>query len=140
MKPDDLERQLQRQPLRPVPPEWRQKILTAARSAARTRPSPNAARSTPWWRELLWPSPVAWAGAAAAWALILALNSAASPDADTLAARRAVSPPASVIRMALAERRLLMASILDPEFNTNPPPDPVRPRPHSGRRPDWIAT
>ena len=140
MKPDEFEQQLQRQPLRPIPAEWRTEILAAARAAG-PRPSALDAQSASWWRELLWPSPLAWAGVAAAWAVILALNSAAWSDADaTAAARRPPAPPA-VIEMALAQRRQLMSSLFDtaPVEAAAPPPEPARPQPHSQRRTDWAC-
>jgi hypothetical protein len=141
MKPDDFEQQLQRQPLRPVPVEWRDEILAAARAAGRPRPSTLAPRPVSWWRELLWPSPVAWAGAAATWALILALNTAASPEAESAAAPRFVAPPAAAVQMALAERRVLMTSLFEPLSTQpkNPPQEPIRPRPQSARRADWLC-
>ncbi|PYK58897.1 MAG: hypothetical protein DME21_14645, partial [Verrucomicrobia bacterium] len=71
MRPEDFEKQLQRQPLRKIPAEWRGEILDAARRAHEPQPSQPAS----WWRALLWPCPQAWAGLAAVWVLILALNS-----------------------------------------------------------------
>lgn len=136
MKPDNLEHQLQRRPVRPIPAEWREEILAAARAAG-PRPATRGARRTSWWRELLWPSPLAWAGAAAVWAVILALAAAASSDAEPGMAARFAPPPA-VIRMAIAEKRRLMASLFDTAAEpAAPPPDPARPQPHSQRRTDW---
>jgi len=73
----DFEQRLQSQPLRPVPPEWRGDILSAARAAV---PHPGPAAGAPIRRllsEWLWPHPVAWAGLAASWALVAVLNTAA---------------------------------------------------------------
>jgi hypothetical protein len=93
------------------------------------------------WRELLWPSPWAWAGAAAAWVLIFALNFAASagPDGASMANARAL--PASVVEMALAERQSLMTSLLDasPMEPAAPPRELIRPRPRSERKSEWFC-
>ena len=132
MKPDDFENQLQLQPWRRLPAEWREDILLAARRASAPRPDAVATPALPWWRELFWPSPVAWAGAAACWALIFALNreSAAAGAGD----QHAKSPPAAVVRLALAERRHLLSSLADsPAAPPNPSPVPLRPRPRSER-------
>jgi hypothetical protein len=141
MKPDDFEQQLRRQPLRPVPGEWRDEILTAARAASRPRPSLLAPRPVSWWRELFWPSPLAWAGGAAAWALIAALNSDGLADFER-AVDASASPPPATIQMALAGRRQLMTSLFDtaPTQPDNPPQQPVRPRPRSERETDWSHT
>jgi len=71
---DDFEQQLRETPLRSPPAEWRGETLAAARRASRPRPV-----FLPGWlgeglAEWLWPSPVAWAGLAATWAVIWALN------------------------------------------------------------------
>ena len=125
MKPDEFEPQLRRQPLRPIPAEWRDQILAAARAAV-PRSSALDARRPSWWRELLWPSPLAWAGAAAVWAVILALDAAAFSDTEPSMAARFAPPPA-VIRMAIAERRRLMASLFDAAAEPAAPP-PARNR------------
>ena len=88
------------------------------------------------WRELLWPSPWAWAGTTAAWVLIFALNFAASAGSEgvSMAGSRAI--PASVVEMALAERQSLMTSLLDssPMEPAAPPRELIRPRPRSERK------
>ena len=72
--PDDLERRLEGQPFRRLPPEWREEIVAAARAAARSRSATLEFRAPPWWHRVFWPNPVAWAGVAAAWMAILILN------------------------------------------------------------------
>jgi hypothetical protein len=59
----DFENQLQRQPMRAVPPHWRKRIL-----AASAEPAPAG------WRQWFWPCPQAWAALAAVWVLILGIN------------------------------------------------------------------
>ncbi len=119
--------------------------LTQKRSA-------SALQSTPRWRAVLstlnlqlstflWPSPYAWAGAAAAWMLVLALNLSASRGSDALVVALSPSPPAAVVKMASTERRLLMNSLLDLSLSetATPPSPPIAPRPHSERRADRIC-
>ena len=71
MKPEDFEKRLQSQPMRQIPTEWRKQIL---RGATPARPSflstLNHQLST-----ILWPNPKAWAGLAAVWIAIFALQS-----------------------------------------------------------------
>jgi hypothetical protein len=93
------------------------------------------------WRELLWPSPWAWAGAAAAWVLIFALNFAASAGPDGVSMANTRPLPASVVEMALAERQSLMTSLLDssPMEPAAPPRELIRPRPRSERKSEWFC-
>ena len=48
MKPDDFEKQLQQQPLRPIPTEWRSEILQAAQIASGSRPSALVSQPKSW--------------------------------------------------------------------------------------------
>jgi len=140
MKPDDFEQLLQRQPQRQLPAEWRTHILCAAHAAApRTARRPHV--PSPWWRDWFWPSPWAWAGAAAAWALIFVLNFEASAGARDGALARSAPPSAAALEMALAQRRQLMSSLLDPApaEPVIPPRDPVRPQPRSEGRAEWFC-
>jgi len=106
---DDFEKRLQRQSMRPVPREWRGEILDAARRAGDPQPTTHNPQPTSWWRELLWPCPQAWAGLAAAWVLILALNAATREPVQVDTAQS--TPPAREVFMALKERRRLMAEL-----------------------------
>ncbi len=81
MNTDDFEQRLQRQPLRQVPSEWREEILSAANEVGTARRDVCGrcgAASLPGLREwllaVLWPNPKAWAGLAAIWIVILAVN------------------------------------------------------------------
>ena len=134
MNTDDFEQQLQRQPIRPMPGEWREDIL---RTAAKTRLNPQL--STPnsqpssWWRELLWPCPQAWAGLAAVWVLILVLNEAARDPVQIAKASKAV--PAPEMLMSLQEHRRLLADLIESPTAVEPPkPSKPRPRSESSRR------
>jgi len=128
--PDDLERRLEGQPFRRLPPEWREEILTAARAAA---PPPFAAREfrvPPWWRRVFWPNPVAWAGVAAAWVAILILNHAGRWE--PLAPSAGVRSPSPGLVLALIEHRRQLNELLEvPAADPAPVPAPAPPAPRS---------
>jgi hypothetical protein len=115
---DEFEQFLSKQPLRPVPPEWRRELLVAG--AVLTR--------QPWWREWLWPSPAAWATLGCAWLVIIALNLAARPSAQETAKRTPAT--SSDIAVAFAEQRRLLAELTGLE-SVRRRAQPVEPGPHS---------
>jgi hypothetical protein len=93
MKTDDFEKQLQEQPMRQVPGHWRGQILQAARRGEKHESLLSPALSSrggegeeAWWRQLLWPNPVAWGALAAVWVVVLFLN-ASSSSADVQVAK-----------------------------------------------------
>ena len=93
-------------------------------------PVPSARRI---WQELatalrrwLWPTPAAWGGLAAVWAVILGLNLEFSP-AEPAQARARSAPPSPQARELLRQQRQLMAELIKPE----PPDSPHPPRPRS---------
>ena len=57
MNTDDFEKNLERQPFRQIPGDWRAEILrTAQAGAPAQRPSPLPFRvALTFWRELIWP-------------------------------------------------------------------------------------
>jgi hypothetical protein len=161
MKPDDFEKRLGRQPLRQIPGEWREEILSAARQASSIQHAPPVLRSStaeggrttqhvPARRSLLstlsqqlsallWPHPTAWAGLAAVWLVILGIN-LTTQDAATVVAKHA-SPVSPQIFMAFQEQERLLAELIGP---SEPPvaerPKPRLPRPRSeGRREMGLA-
>jgi hypothetical protein len=131
MKPDEFEQQLQSQPLRSVPSEWRAEILGAAH-AARAAHEPRVTRQAtifPLWRKWLWPSPQAWAALAAVWMVLIALHLAGPPMPPSIANQS----PSPEKRMAVAAQRRELARLLDVPADSAPAPEPTVPGPRSER-------
>jgi hypothetical protein len=116
---DDFEKRLQRQPLRQIPAEWRAEILQAANSTAPSRHSTLDTRHTGWLSTLnsqlstiLWPHPKAWAGLAAVWIGIFALQFA-SRDTTQMVARNSVPPSPELIATLKSQEKLLAELLND---------------------------
>ena len=127
---DQFEKVLQRQTIKPLPSAWRDEILDAAISA-----SPRSSRGNEALKisNLFWPNPKAWAGLAAAWALILGLNLANRETADPRLARRD-APPSPLVRELLQQQERLFAELVGPlETPEATPPKRVGPGPRSSR-------
>ncbi len=129
MNPDDFEKRLQREPLREIPSEWRESIL---REAGPSRPSTPAPRPS-FLSSLLWPHPKAWAGLAAVWVLIFAIQFEARNRAPMIAAIPA--PSSSETTATLKDQQKILAELL----GNNEPGEVEKPRrfpaqPHSERR------
>src|ERR1035437_1002053 len=138
MSPDDFEKRLQRQPLRQLPSEWRQEILSAARQTSSPYHASRITHHAPPSRSLLstihhqlstllWPHPVAWAGLAAVWVAILGIN-LTTRDASTAVAKHA-SPVSPQVFLAFQEQERLLTELLGPRET------PVAERPKAG--PAW---
>lgn len=129
---------------------WEQieREVAAASSASRLRPPAHVsqpvggqsvlatlgARFRAGWQTSRW----AWAGLAAVWVMILALDFAArEPDASLMAAQEA--PSVSEMRFALKQKQLLMAELA---INSEPAPankpKPALPSPRSDRRSETL--
>jgi hypothetical protein len=92
------------------------------------------------WRELIWPSRRAWAGLAALWLVLLAVNARLSDHPVQMAGAR--SPSAADIMLSWEEQTRLLAELTQPAIvhsaPVNPPAAPANPpRPRSARKPDW---
>ena len=109
MNTDDFEERLRRLSMRPIPRQWRGEILDAARRAS-SQPPILSPQPTAWWREWLWPCPQAWAGLAAAWVLILALNAAMRDPVQVVKTSKAA--PAPELLTALREHRRLLTELI----------------------------
>ncbi len=144
MNPDDFEKRLQRHPVRQLPAEWRQEILSAARQASSPRRATRTPQPVPASRALLstlghqlsallWPHPAAWAGLAAAWLVILGIN-LTTRDASQMVAKQA-SPASPQIFMAFQEQQRLLSELIGPgEAPVAEQPKPRPPQPRSEGR------
>ena len=116
MKPESFEEKCSRQPLRQIPAAWRGKILAAvadaqtASHASRLAPHSLIATLHARLTACLWPHPKAWAGLAAAWVLILALNISAGDPAPRSA--RKSSPPSPELMVELKKQQRLFAELV----------------------------
>ena len=138
MNPEDFEQQLEHQPLRPLPVDWRTDILKAAESASSVPSAPRPAPSLlstihSQLSSLLWPCPQAWAGLAALWLVILAMNYASEDKSEIMTAKS--PPPSPQMMMALQEQRKMLAKLIEP-YDESPaePPKPFVPRPRGELR------
>jgi hypothetical protein len=141
---EQFEQRLRRQPMKPVPAEWRAEILAAARDArggasAERRQQvslvggflPKAATRA-WFQNLFWPHPKAWAGLAAVWVLILVLNFSSHDTAPVVAEKTA--PPSPEMVAQLRQQQRMLAELI----GSREPADADRsktlaPQPRSGR-------
>lgn len=134
---EQFERRLSRQPLRQIPSAWRGEILAAAisrasraesRVQAERRPSTLAARLS----NIFWPHPKAWAGLAAVWILIFAVNFSMRDSSPVVTVKSA--PPSPEVMVELKKQQRLFAELV----GANEPADADRqksfsPRPRSER-------
>ncbi|MBI4663723.1 MAG: hypothetical protein HY735_33395 [Verrucomicrobia bacterium] len=126
MNSDEFEQRLRRQPIRTIPEEWRTQILRSAAVSQSAGPMKEHSFS---WRELFWPSPHAWAGLAAVWAVILVLNVASSESTTSPVAQLPPAPPSPQILIALELQRQLRAELMEiPEAAKPEKVEPARPR------------
>lgn len=115
---NEFEQHLSRQPLRPIPPEWRKEILAAANEAPTVRHVSLATRRS--WLSTLnhqlstvfWPHPKAWAGLAAVWVLIFVLNISTRETAPKQVAKSA--PPSPEMLAELRKQQRMFAELVGP--------------------------
>ncbi len=147
---DDFEQKLQRQPLRPIPCEWREEILSAASkvgTARRVVRGRLGEASLPNWLStinsqlstLLWPHPKAWAGLAAVWVLIFAMDFSTRDASQTVAGKS--SPPSPEVIVELRQQQRLLAELIGPrETHDADRSNPFVPQPRSEQRFEILAT
>lgn len=128
MKPEPLETKLAAQSWREVPLAWRREILAAAR-AAQAAPAPGLWDQM---AELLWPSPKAWAGLAAAWVVLILINLGL---AGSDAARRSEAAAAPQFAKHWQQQQRLLNELFDPENAATVSPPTQGPTPRSERLP-----
>jgi hypothetical protein len=116
MNHDDFEQKLGRQPLRQVPAEWREEILSAASKVGTAHRAVRffgrAGRTSlpDWLERILWPSPAAWAGLVAVWILIFAVNLSTRDTSPAIAKKN--SPPSSEVIVELRQQQQLLAELI----------------------------
>jgi len=144
MNSDDFEKKLERQPMRAVPAEWRAEILRKAVAAVSDRRSlalykrRSETAATAWWRDWLWPRPLAWGSLAAVWVVIAALY-LATPATPALTAKQQ-TPLSREMMQCLAEQRREMAALLDPAGERSVSQQPKQPGPRTELTREITAT
>ena len=145
MKPDKFEKRLANQPLKQVPGEWRREILAAAREAQVGGQQTVAADSNRSWLStinsqlstLLWPHPKAWAGLAAVWIFIIAVNFSMRDPSPRMAEKSA--PPSPEVIVELRKQQILLAELIGPrESRDADRPRIFTPKPR-GERVEFLA-
>lgn len=119
---------LRRLPLRQVPGEWRQKILSAA---GETQPVQRVevvsnhsfiSRLNRRLTSMFWPHPVAWGALAAIWVCIFAVNFSSRDNTPVVAEKNATPSPEMLAELR-AQRRLYLELT---DANASEPDDAVR--------------
>lgn len=121
MKNDDFEKQLQQQPLRPVPEHWRNQILQAARKVESAEPRSEGPANKSWLYQLLWPCPQAWGALAAVWVVVLFLNYAGAEKSEVSVAKATESRE---VMMALKQQQRFQAELMS--ANDTPVAEPPK--------------
>lgn len=106
----EFEQRLKGQPMRQAPAEWREEILSAASEAQASHHSQSDAGQSLLsilnrrLASLLWPHPVAWAGLAAVWIFIFALNFSIRDEVPVMAKKASPLSPAMVAELRQQQR------------------------------------
>jgi hypothetical protein len=110
---NEFEQKLSRQPVRQIPGEWRAEILAncrgpkvESRAEEQFGPSTFVSRLS----TIFWPHPKAWAGLAAVWIFIFAVNFSMRDASPRIAEKSA--PPSPEIVAELRQQRLLFAELI----------------------------
>ena len=131
-----FEQRLRGQPMKPVPPAWREEILAAARSEA-----PRTVREArlhgfagwSWWSGWFRPPRLAWAGLVAVWVGIAAVQ-LAMREPSVPVAKLAPPPSSAEVRLAWRQQQRLCAELLGTTDSSGVAPQRILfPRPRSQR-------
>ncbi|HEY1788741.1 MAG TPA: hypothetical protein VGJ73_11320 [Verrucomicrobiae bacterium] len=140
---ESFEERLRRQSLRLVPAEWRKEILKAASTTEFARQSEPAARRSflsnlnRRLASVFWPHPVAWAGLAAIWIFIFAVDYS-SLDAQPVVAEK-IGPPSPEAVAELREQHRLFVELAGVNDSTDADRQKaVAPKPRS-ERVGWLT-
>ena len=127
---DDFEKLLRAVPARKIPADWRSDILAQAEAGSGENRRVELRPRSSWavFSAAFWPSPNAWAGLAAVWALMFFLNRGAGENG---ALARNVPPPSPELILAIQNQQRQLAELLH-DIRTEPqwPPSPA-PKPRS---------
>jgi hypothetical protein len=132
----DFEKQLERQPMRELPQEWRAEILAAARAAQADSPGSRRTGFLAQISSLFWPYQRGWAALGAAWVVILLFHFTAPNESRP---SQFASMPSSQSIAIMQQQKLIMAELLssmesEAAFPVASPALPVAPKPRSERR------
>lgn len=114
MNSDDFEKRLESQPLRRIPSEWRKQILPGTKSSPHSSfTSRHSFLSTlhSQLSTILWPNPKAWAGLAAVWMLIFAIQFE-TKNQTPLVATVSASARTQTVTM-LKDQQKILAELMD---------------------------
>jgi hypothetical protein len=130
---EQFELRLSRQSLRKIPGEWRAEILVAADVNRRegVRAFTSAATIRLRLREIFWPAPAAWAGLAAVWIFIFAVNFSMRDKTPVVAEK--VLPPSPEVVAELRQQKLLFAELIGSSDAREAEPPKFFPRPRTER-------
>lgn len=131
---EEFEQHLSHQQMRPIPAAWREEILAVAgreswvksRAHEQSRSSTLAARFS----AFFWPHPMAWAGLAAIWILILAVDFSVRGKAPVLAEKS--GPPSPAVIAQLRQQQRLLVELMGPrDISDADRSKPLGPQPRS---------
>jgi hypothetical protein len=129
---ENFEQKLRRQSPRQIPGEWRAEILVAAdmnrRKIREFTFAPTVASGL---RQIFWPAPAAWAGLAAVWIFIFALNFSMRDKTPMVAEK--VSPPSPEMVAELRQQKILFAQLIGSSDAREAEPPRFFPRPRTER-------
>jgi hypothetical protein len=132
---NDFEQKLSRQSLRQIPSEWRAEILANAESSA-VRRTMLASRPS-LLSTFFWPHPKAWAGLAAIWIFIFAVNFSMRDKSPQLVEK--IAPPSPEMLVELKQQRLFAELIGANDLRETDRQKLFLPRPRSEREEALVA-